>query len=174
MIAPMKAHVPVLLSLSVLGACHADTGTPAAAAPAAPGHAAHQPKAGPTPQESTRGMVEAVEIGKSPLAVTVKFDLASRPEVGRPLTLALALLSNVAGGPASVQVTGSDGASLAATGSHVELPAVDPHSVYRQTVTVTPTTAGVQLVTVNVLLHHDDLNETRLFAIPLLVDAGPR
>ena len=173
MIRLMKGVVPVLLGLSLLGACHPDPGPSAAAAPAAFAHAA-APKPGVTAQQSTRGMVEAAEIGKSPLAVTVKFDLAGRPEVGRPLDVVIALMTRIAGGPASLQVKGSDGVSLAPAGSHLELAAVDPRSVYRQTVTVTPTLEGVQLVTVDVMLHHDDASESGEFAIPLIVAAAPR
>ena len=174
MIRGMREVVPVLLGLSLLGACHPDPGPSAATDPAAVAHAAAAPKPGVTAQQSTRGMVEAAEIGKSPLAVTVKFDLAGRPEVGRPLDVIIALMTKIAGGPASVQVKGSDGVSLAPAGSHVELAAVDPRSVYRQTVTVTPTLEGVQLVTVDVMLHHDDASESGEFAIPLIVAAAPR
>ena len=78
-----------------MAACHGESGD----APVAASTATHAPapvKRGPTPEELTAGMVEAVTVGKSTLPVLVKFDLPARPVVGQPLEVIVAVMPQVA------------------------------------------------------------------------------
>jgi hypothetical protein len=163
--------LPVLAAV-LLTACHGDasqapvakamptTGAPAAA------------KRGPTPEEMTAGMVEAVTSGKSTVPVAVKFGLGARPTVGQPLELTIALMPQVAASSATVQVTGSDGLQLAPGVTPIEIPSIDPTHVYRLTIMLNPTADGVQLLGINVTLKHEDTAEMRSFSVPVIVGSS--
>ena len=168
----MNPTLAALCVVALLSACHRDE--QAASQPAsAPKRRAPVPvqRAVP-PGESTAGMVEAASQGKSQLPVSLKFDLLQRPVVGQPLEVAIALLPQIAGGPATIDVTGSDGVQLPSGDSQIAFPAVEPAQVYRHSITVTPTAEGVSFVSLNVTLKHDEMTESRVFAVPLIVAAA--
>ena len=163
-----KGRTVSLFAALLLAACHGDSGqapqpklTPQAKTPAAV-------KRGPTPEELTAGMVEAVTLGKSNVPVAVKFDLPERPSVGQPLQIVIAIMPQAAGS-ATLQVTGSDGLKLAPGDGTVQIPSVEPTQAYRVTIATTPTADGVQLLGLNVSLTHDDVTETRSFSVPVIV-----
>src|SRR5262245_12176460 len=81
---------------ALLGGCGEDPAPAAQGAPAATSAAA--PAAtGAEAEQATRGMVSGVAPGRAADAVVdLKFELKSRPEVGKPLTIDIALLPNVA------------------------------------------------------------------------------
>jgi hypothetical protein len=126
-------------------------------------------KKGPTAEELTAGMVQAAPQGKSPLALDMKFDLGSRPKVGQPLDVNVALIPQMSGGPASLQVTASTGFAAPDTGAF-EIPDVEPGEVYRHTLKLTPSSEGLQVVNVTVSVKHEDANDTKVFSIPVIVD----
>src|SRR5258707_15419451 len=90
----------------LLAACHGEP-KQAPAVTTAPAAVAPVVKRGPTPEELTAGMVEAVTIGKSTAAVAVKFDLPQRPPVGKRFDVVIAILPQIAANSAGVQVVGS-------------------------------------------------------------------
>jgi hypothetical protein len=163
-----------LCAALLLAGCHGSdpSESPVAGVNKLPNKAPVQPKRGPTPEELTAGMVEAVGVGKSSVPVSLKFDLPTRPEVGQPLEIVLGLLPQEAAAAASVKVTGSDGLRPAPGSEVVEVGAVDPAEAYRVTVTVTPTVEGVQFLAVDVSLSHDDVTDTRSFSLPVIVQAA--
>ena len=126
-------------------------------------------KKGPTAEELTAGMVQAAPQGKSPLALDMKFDLGSRPQVGRPLEVNVALIPQMAGGPVSLQVTGSSGFASAEAAAF-EIPDMEPGEVYRHTLKLTPSSEGLQVVNVTVSVKHEDVNDSKLLSIPVIVD----
>ena len=161
----------VLVAAVLLAACHGEpkqaptvTAAPAAVAPVV--------KRGPTPEELTAGMVEAVTIGKSTAAVAVKFDLPQRPSVGRRFDVVIAVLPQIAASSAMVQVAGSEGLQLAPNFAPIEIPSLDPTQVYRLSIPVTPTADGVHLLGLSVSLKQDDLAESRSFSVPIIVAPG--
>ena len=127
-------------------------------------------KKGPSAEELTAGMVEAVTQGKSQLPVQVKFGLTQRPTLGQPLTIDIAVMPQIDASPADIQVTGGDGLSVAPESNQIELPAVEAGQVYRQVVTVTPSLDGVLLLGLTISLKHDELTDSRTFSIPLIVE----
>ncbi|HEX4241953.1 MAG TPA: hypothetical protein VHZ53_11125 [Steroidobacteraceae bacterium] len=148
--------------------CHGDSG--GVSARTTHTHSA-VPRKGPTAAELTSTMVDAAGVGKSQLAVELKFDLKERPVLGQPLTIDVAVLPEVYGSPASLNVTGGNGLVVPNEVSSIALPAVEAGQVYRQIVVVTPTKDGVLLLSLNVSVHHDEITESREFSIPLIVDA---
>ncbi len=173
-----KVRVSVVLAGGglLLAACHGESNeTPVAhAAPQLNG--AQSVKRGPSPEELTAGMVEAVTMGKSAVPVAVKFDLPQKPVAGQPVDITIAVMPQVEADPATVVVAGSDALVLAPDSGPIEIPAVEPSQVYRHNIKLTPTTEGVQLLDLSVTLKHDEIVETREFAVPLIVaaaDAGP-
>jgi hypothetical protein len=164
------ARVLMLCSLAAIGACHGDAGTPPP--PKAKPHVSVPvvAKKGPSAEELTNGMVEAASQGKSQLPVKLKFDLKQRPVLGQPLDIGIAIVPQIDAGPAGIQVTGGEGLTLAADANQADFPEIEAGQVYRRSVKVTPTGEGVILLGVTVSLKHDDITESRVFSIPLIVE----
>jgi hypothetical protein len=161
--------ITTLCALAVLSGCQKDSGTAPAVANKSHARADASARQGPTQEEMTAGMVEAVTQGKSQAPVSMKFDLPARPVEGRPVEVAIALLPQIAADKATVNVTGSEGLQLASEDNEFEFAAVDPAQVYRHTVKVTAAAEGVYLLTLNVTLKHDPLDDTRVFSVPIIV-----
>lgn len=164
-----KGTILFITAFTLLSGCHGDS-SPAPVAKLAP--AAKAPaavKRGPTPEELTIGMVEAVTVGVSAVPVAVKFDLPSRPAQGRPLEVVIAVMPQIAAKSAVVQATASEGLQLAPNAAYVEISALDPAQVYRVTIPLTPTAAGVHLLGLNVTLKLDEATESRAFSVPIIV-----
>jgi len=156
----------------LLAACHGDA-TPPPVANVTPHFKRPPPvKRGPSPEELTAGMVEAVTMGKSTVPVAVKFDLPQQPTVGQPTEVTVAVMPQIEADPATLVVTGSDALVLAPGTEPVEIPAVEPTQVYRHSILLTPTVEGVQLLSLSVTLNHDDMVETREFSVPIIVAPG--
>jgi hypothetical protein len=171
----MKLRIIILLGIAALAACHRQPGT-APAVPAKPKagvRAAAQAQHGPSPQELTAGMVEAVVQGKSQAPVNLKFDLLQRPVAGQPLEVAIALLPQIAARSATVSVTGSDGLKLDPGEDQFEFPGIEAAKVYRHSIKVTPAADGLSLLTVSVTLQHDQTSDSSVFAVPILVENAP-
>jgi hypothetical protein len=167
----MNRRLLALCVVALLGACHRDeqhasqpSPTPKRRAPAVQ----HVPTAG----ESTANMVEAASQGKSQMPASLKFDLVQRPIVGQPLEIAIALLPQIAADPATIVVSGSEGVQLASGDGQIAIATVEPGQVYRHSITVTPMAEGVSFVNLNVTLKHDQMTESRVFSVPLIVAAA--
>jgi hypothetical protein len=156
------------VAVVLLTACHGESKQAPAVTPA-PASVAPVVKRGPTPEELTAGMVEAVTIGKSTAPVAVKFDLPKRPAVGARFEIVIAVLPQIAANSATVQVVGSEGLQLAPNFAPIEIPSLDPTQVYRLTIPVTPTADGVHLLGLSVSVKQDDLAESRTFSVPVIV-----
>ena len=155
----------------MLGACNGDAKQMPVPTPAAPVNKPAAVQRGPTPAEQTAGMVEAATIGKSTVPVALKFDLSARPTVGQPLEVVVAVMPQIEAAAATLQVVGSDGLQLAEGNTPIEIAPADPSRVYRETLKMTPTVEGVQLLNLSVALKHDDIVETRAFSLPVIVAA---
>lgn len=155
--------------LAALSGCQKNSSTARVAPKTAHAKSRQTAPTGPTPEEMTAGMVEAVTQGKSQAPVTLKFDLLQRPTEGQPLEVAIALLPQIEAAQAKVDVSGSDGLSLAAPDNEFEFDGVEPAQVYRHRIKVTPSAEGVYLLTLSVSLKHDPFDDTRVFSVPVIV-----
>ena len=162
----------MLFMLAALAACHRDAGSPATSSAVAQVSAPVAAKRGPTPAELTAGMVQAAIQGKSQLPVELKFALAQRPVQGKALEIAIALLPQIAASAATVQLTGTEGMEVPPGADQFAIPSVEPGQIYRHSIQVTPTTSGVLLLGVTVSLKHEEITESRVFSIPLIVDSA--
>jgi hypothetical protein len=163
------ARLLILCTLAAVGACHRDSDAPPAPAPAPRATVPVVANKGPGAEQLTAGMVEAASQGKSQLPVKLKFELQQRPTLGQPLDIDIAVLPQINGSPAGIQVAGGEGLTVVPGANQVDLPAVEAGQVYRQSVKVTPTADGVLVLNLTVSLKHDDMTESRAFSIPLIV-----
>ncbi len=127
-------------------------------------------KKGPTVEEQTADMVLAATPGKSDVPVSLKFDLPQRPKIGAPLDLNIALLAQIPAESAQIDVSAPNGLELASIDARTLIRDVRPDEVYRHTLQLTPTAAGVLFLNLNVTLKHDEITETRSFTVPLILE----
>lgn len=169
---PLAKTLLLCAAMAVLSACNRDS-TPAPAANAV-SHVkpkvAAAPKPDATAAEQTAGMVQAASQSKSTVPVELKFDIKQRPKVGEPLAIDLAVIAQIDASPATVQLTGADGVSVAPDADKFEIPTEQAGQVYRQTVKVTPNAEGVVVLGVTVALKHDEMLDQRAFEIPIIAD----
>lgn len=169
----MNLRILTFCAVAVIAGCNRDSSDVPAAKPQAKVRAPVAPARGPTPQELTAGMVEASTQGKSQTPVSLKFELLQRPVQGAPLEISIAVLPQSSANPATVEVTASDGLQVAAGDDHFEFASVEAAQVYRHSIKVTPTAEGVYFVTLNVSLKRDQMADSRVFSLPIIVAAAP-
>ncbi|MGD0493873.1 MAG: hypothetical protein ABSC32_20285 [Steroidobacteraceae bacterium] len=165
----MKVITFTVCALALMSGCQRESGDANNPNPAVRRKAVVAVQRGPSLEELTAGMVEAATQGKSQTPVGLKFDLLSRPVQGAPLEIAIALLPGEAAGPATVEVSAPEALQVPAGDSKFEFPAVEPSQVYKHSITLTPTAEGVFLLTLTVNLKHDEVADTRVFSLPLIV-----
>ena len=71
--------------------------------------------------------------------------------------------------PVEIELSGSEGLDLSGAAKQSVIPSVEAGGVYRQTVKVVPNSAGVLLLGLTVALKHDEITESRVFSVPLIV-----
>jgi hypothetical protein len=165
-----NARILLLCALAVLCGCQKDPDTTTTLTPQFKAKTTPAVKKGPTAAELTAGMVEAASQGKAQAAVDLKFELVQKPKVGQPLEINLALLPLVDAKSATIQIAAANGFTLADGAGQFETPVIAAGEVYRHTVNVLPTTDGVFLIAVTLLLKNDEGTDSRAFSIPVIVD----
>jgi hypothetical protein len=163
------AAAAVSVSIAVAG-CSQDSSAPAVGAATPHIKAAPAAKKGPSAEELTAGMAIVPALGKSSLPLDMKFELDQRPKIGQALDIDLALIPQVDGGSATVQVTDSNGLDAVQGGNQFDIPEIEAGGVYRHTLHMMPTTEGVLLVNLTVTVKHDDVTDSKAFSLPLIVD----
>jgi hypothetical protein len=165
------AALAAICCCACLAGCGQDAPPPPPPGAAAPHFKLPPPvHKGPSAEELTAGMAAAPTMGKSPMFADLKFELEDRPKIGQVLQINLALLPKLDGGPATVKVSGSEGLDAAQDDSPFEVSEVAAGEVYRHTLHVTPTTDGVLLVSITVTLNHDEVTDSQVYSVPVIVD----
>ncbi len=167
----MKLETFILCALVVTSGCQRESGDANKPKPAERVAAPSAVQRGPTPAELTAGMVEATTQGKSQAPVGLKFDVLRKPVKGEPLEIAIALLPRETAEPATIEVSAPEGLQVPASETKFQFESVEPAQVYRRSIRLTPTAEGVFLLTLTVNLNHDQLADTRVFSLPLIVGA---
>ncbi len=163
----------VLCSVLLAAACNRDAANSLLGKPAAAPKKSIQANKGPTAEQQTAGMTVAVGIGKATLPLELKFELAGRPKAGQALDINLAVLPQIPADGATIEVSASDGLEVAKEQSEISLPALDEGGVYRETLSVTPSKDGILLVGLNLKLKHDDIEESKVYSVPIIVGEPP-
>ena len=165
----INARILLLCALAALCACQKDPGGTELPKPQIKAKAPVVKK-GPSAAELTAGMVEAAGQGKAQGPIDLKFELAQKPKVGQQLEINLALMPQIDAQTATIQISPTDGLTLADGAGQFDIPSIAEGQVYRHTVNVLPTAEGVFVMGVTLLLKNDDATETRAFSIPIIVD----
>ena len=169
----MRISIIFVLCSVLLAACNRDAANAligkGSTAPKTPQVA----KRGPNAEQQTAGMTLAVGLGKAALPLQLKFELASRPKAGQAVDINLALLPQIPADAAIIQLSPSEGVEVPKAMSQLSVSALNEGGVYRETLSVTPTKDGILLVGVNLTLKHDDIEETKDYAVPIIVGEPP-
>jgi hypothetical protein len=177
-----KLKAQFVSSVIVLGAlacavagCGGDA-DPGVAAPAMPAQSTQAGAKSPPGDidEATRSMVSGVAPGRAADAlVDLKFELKSRPEIGKPVAIDIALLPKVTSDVMDVTYLANEGLTVQTSTLPSRYEHVQPGSVYRHQATVVPQNNGVFSLSAIVMVQTEAGDVTRTFSIPVVVGAPP-
>ena len=119
-----------------------------------------------------QAMVAAVSAGEGPSSVDVKFELTRRPEVGKPVDIALALIPTGRLELLYARFQADEGLELVKGGQTEQIARPAAGSPVSHTVTVIPKRDGIFTVTAVVLTDSDSDSVSRNFSIPLIAGSG--
>lgn len=120
------------------------------------------------PEDPTARMARAVGDGKPGAAVSIKYDLTAKPQVGVPLPVKVAFVPSAGADGLDVSFSGMDGITLSGNLT-AEFGAVKSGALYSHELTVVPERVGVFYVTVTASTRFGGTNMARTFAIPFVV-----
>jgi len=115
-------------------------------------------------------MVLAAAALRSADIADLKFDLPVRPQAGQPFSLELALLPTMDSPQATLELSGSEGLTLAPEDTTASFPDVSRAHVYRKSVAMTPAGEGVYFLSVLANFKNADFTDSRSFTIPIIVE----
>lgn len=170
----MTALLTLGALVCALGACGDEKPAKAPAPATATTPAASKASPGDSVEDLTRDMVAGVAAGKSGGLVDLKFRLKSRPEIGQPLTIEIALLPNVPAELMRATFTATEGLSVRTSEVPAEYQRVQPGSLYRHELTAVPREQGVYFVSATVMVQSSEGEDVyRNFTIPVVVGTPP-
>jgi hypothetical protein len=149
--------------VSLLVACGSDPEPQAAASPPAP-----QPTVAANPADETATFAKAVGDGKPGAAVNIRYEFASKPAVGTPTELDVALVPSVGVDSMEAKFAGMDGITLSGN-LQASFSAVESGKPYRHKVSILPDRTGVFYITVSVNTQIAGSSVGRTFSIPFVV-----
>ena len=117
-------------------------------------------------------LANAVVISKSTAAVDLKYDMATKPEVGRPVEVKLVFAPHAPADTLEVQVAGIPGLVVGNAGTP-KFDKVAAGQSYSTKVTVQANQAGVYYLTVSARMITQLQTDARTFAVPLVVGTAP-
>jgi hypothetical protein len=154
-----------MLTVALLAACGGDAPQTTAVQPTVP------VKRAATPEDPTAKMARAVTLGKSNVPVELKYEILSKPLVGMPVDLELAVIATQVADSITIAYTGTTGLTLS-TDSAPTVDRVKAGHVEKLKLTVQAAAEAVHYVTVTVTLYVAGTTETRMFAVPLIFNAA--
>lgn len=158
------AVMAIVLAMAITG-CGSNSDTETATAPvAAP--------AKKTVVDPTQTMARAVGSGKPGAAVDIKYEFLSRPAVGKPVEVELALIPNIGVASLDITVGGMEGITLAGnlTASFADVQAGQP---YKHQFSLLADRPGVFYLTVAATTQIGGASMGRTFSIPFVIGTPP-
>lgn len=119
-------------------------------------------------EDPTAKMARAVGDGKPGAAVDLRYEFASKPEVGVPTEIQIAFVPRAGVDALEATITGMDGITVAGN-LKARFDSVEAGKPYQHTVSLLPDAAGVYYVTVNVTTTLGGASIGRTFSIPFVV-----
>lgn len=169
-----RALLIVSALVFALGACGKDMGSNSGTMPAqAPSPGDDAAATGDGVADATRDMVAGVTTGKAGGLVDLKFKIKSRPELGQPLAIDIAILPKVASELMRANFIASEGLTVRTSPVPADYQQVQPGAIFRHELTVVPRENGVYFVSAIVLVQTDAGDVARTFSIPVVVGAPP-
>lgn len=162
----MKRYIAILASAALLTGC--GESEPEAAPVPAPEQTA---RTAPVDDPNAR-MARAVGDRKPGAAVDIRYDIASKPEVGIPTQIKLAFIPNAGVDALSATLSGMDGITIAGD-LKPQFENVEAGKPYEHTFSLLPDREGVYYVTVAVTTTLSGASVGRTFSIPFVVGARP-
>lgn len=158
--------IPIFGGALLVAACNSEPEPEATQSPAA------APRPAPAPAETvddpTVKMARAVGDGKPGAAVDLRYDIASKPEVGVPTQVEIAFVPRAGVDSLDATITGMDGITVAGD-LKAHFDEVEAGKPYQHTVSLLPDRAGVYYITVNVTTTLSGASIGRTFSIPFVV-----
>jgi hypothetical protein len=174
---PLVRIFSLIAAAALLTACDSDSAPesksePSAKVAKAKPAAAAKANATAAANDVTAKMARAVGNGKPGAAVDIRYDILARPEPGKPVEVAVALVPGP--GVDSMEATfgGMDGITLAGPLS-ASFPTVKAGEPYKHTLSLLPDRNGVFYITVAVNTQMGNTSLGRTFSIPFVVGKTP-
>src|SRR5258705_8072685 len=121
-------------------------------------------------EKQTADMVRGVSPGKASAPIDLKFNIASRPTLGVPLDIDVAVIATSQSDSMTLSVQGSGGIEIDSSTSLANFPKSLPGSLYRHKLRVTPRAEGAFNVNLLVTAAVPGSGaQSRSFSIPVLV-----
>ena len=120
-------------------------------------------------EKLTADMVHGVSPGKPTAPVDLKFSLATKPTLGKPLTVDVALIATDISDSMTLSVQTSEGLEVDAATSLMNFPKSAVGALYRHKLKVTPHAEGAFFVNILVTTAIVGGAQSRSFSIPVLV-----
>jgi hypothetical protein len=151
----------------ILSACGSDESPPAAASTTDVAKPAAPKPVTPAVADGTEKMARAVGNGKPGAAVDIKYEFASKPEVGKPVQLEVALIPSAGVDSLEATFSGMEGITLAGplTASVTSAKAGEP---FKHSLSVLANQNGVFYITVSVNTQISGATLGRTFSIPFV------
>ena len=156
----------ILAALIAIAGCSSDPESEAQQAAAPAPETAQQ--TAPVEDDPVAKMARAVTGGKPGASVDLRYEMQSRPEVGKPTEVEIALIPNAGVESMDAKISGMDGVSVSGD-LEVTFSPVEQGKPYTHTFTMLPERAGVYYLTVSVSSQIGGASMGRTFSIPLVV-----
>lgn len=169
----MRRLAQFVLIASIAGATAACDSEPDTAAESQTPAATTQPApVADAPPDPTSKMARAVGDGKPGAAVDIRYDFASKPEVGKPMEVQIAFVPRSGVEALDATISGMNGITVAGN-LKPHFDNVQAGNSYLHTFTLLPDRNGVYYVTVAVTTTLSGASIGRTFSIPFVVGAAP-
>jgi hypothetical protein len=167
----LRPLIAVLAAAFVLAACGGKDDEPAAAAKSETSAKAAKEStdsAGGAAADADAGLANAVIVGKTSAPITLKYDVAAKPQAQQPVEIELTFLPRQPGDALEATITGMPGLTVVSGGA-ARFEAVEAGGRYVAKVLAQADASGLYYIGVVAKLSSKVQTDSRTFSIPLAV-----